>query len=62
MVMETMDGRAFRSPMAAMIEPILQLEVWDKESSKPVVSDYFKILVDQHIETYKCRKEAQWNF
>jgi hypothetical protein len=29
--------------------PTLPLEVWDREPSEPIVLDYFKIPVDQHI-------------
>jgi hypothetical protein len=29
--------------------PTLALEVWDKGSSVPVVSNYFKIATDQYI-------------
>jgi hypothetical protein len=62
MVIETMDGGAFGSLVAAVNVANTGMEVWDRESSKLIVPDYFKIPVDQHIGIYKCRKEAQWSF
>jgi hypothetical protein len=40
--------------------PTLSLEVWDRELFKPVVPDYFKIPMDQHIGIHgniKCGME-----
>jgi hypothetical protein len=38
--------------------PTLPLEVWDRESSEPIIPDYFKIPMDQHIGIQKCQIEA----
>jgi hypothetical protein len=38
------------------MSPIVQLQVWENESSEAVVLDYFKIPLNQHIEVQKCGK------